>query len=68
MLTLELLAEGRTEFLKGHMVWIDKAICCSASRRRKVAGVGRHVQGEGGVAENSFRWGVEGVDILGCHC
>lgn len=45
---MELLAEGRTEFLKGHMVWIDKAICCSASRRRKVAGVGHDVQGEGG--------------------
>lgn len=65
---MELLAEGRTEFLKGHMVWIDKAICCSASRRWKVAGVGHDVQGEGGVAENSFCWGVEGVDILGCHC
>lgn len=37
---MELLAEGRTEFLKGHMVWSDKAICCSASSRRKVAGVG----------------------------
>lgn len=64
---MELLAEGRTEFLKGHMVWSDKAICCSASTRRKVAGVGFDVRGEGVVAENSFRWGVEGVDILGCH-
>lgn len=45
---MELLAEGRTEFLKGHMVWSDKAICCSASSRRKVAGVGFDVRGEGG--------------------
>lgn len=60
-MTLGLLAEGRTEFLKGHMVWSDKAICCSASSKRKVEGVGH-----GGL--NSFRWGVEGVDILGYQC
>lgn len=42
---MELLAEGRTEFLKGHMVWSDKAICRSASSRRKVAGLGFAVGG-----------------------
>lgn len=41
VVTLEPFAEGRTKFLKGHMVWSDKAICCSASRRRKVEGVGQ---------------------------
>lgn len=40
-MTLGLLAEGRTEFLKGHMVQSDKAICCSASSRRKVEGAGQ---------------------------
>lgn len=28
---------------------------------------GPDLGGQGG-AENSFYWGVEGVDILGCHC
>lgn len=61
-MTLEPLAEDGAEFLKGHMVWSDKAICCSASTTRKVEGVGQRG------AENSFCSGVEGVDILGFHC
>ena len=61
IVTLGLLTEGRAEFLKRHMVKSDKAICCSASTSR-VEGVGSR-----GV-ENSFRWGVEGVDILGYCC
>lgn len=62
-MTLGVLTQGRTEFLQRHMVWSDKASCRSASTGREVGG-----GLDAGGAENSFRWGVEGVDILGYHC
>lgn len=45
------------------MVWSDKAICCSAGRRRKVEGEARG--GYSGGVENSFSLGCGGSGYSG---